>query len=272
MKQIFFILSLLFLATGCDSYNKILKSNSYQEKRNAAVAYYDQKKYDKADGLLDQLLTLSKGTPDAENIYYYYCKTQVALKNYYAAAYHCKNFAKSFPMNPFAEEMEYLQLEALFFDCPDFELDQTNTYKALESIQIFINRHPETTKMADCNRMMDVLRERLQKKAMNAAELFYKMENYRAAAVAYQNLLNDYPDIDDKERLRFLVLDSYYRLAINSIESKKQERLEKALQNHKEFKEEYPNSTYLSETNRIFDACNQALEAHHSAKKSKNEK
>ena len=267
MRNFLFIFCLPLLLASCDGYNKLLKSTSYEEKKAAAIRYYDDKKFDKADGLLDQLLTLSKGTPDAENVYYYYCRTQIALKNYYAAAYHCKNFAQNFPLNPFAEEIDFLHLQAMFYDCPEFELDQTNTYKTLESIQIFINQHPESSKIEACNSMMDDLRNRLQKKALNYAELFYKMEDFRAAAIAYRNLLNDYPEVENKENLHFRVVDSYYKLAQNSIESKKRERLEQTLQSLKEFKEEYPKTSYLSETERIFASCNQALEKMNAEKK-----
>jgi outer membrane protein assembly factor BamD len=255
------------LLTSCNGYNKLLKSNSYEEKKTAAIRYYEDKKYDKADGLLDQLLTLSKGTPDAENIYYYYCRTQVALKNYYAAAYHCKNFAQNFPLNPFAEEIDFLHIQSMYFDCPEFELDQTNTYKTLEAIQIFINQHPESSKIDACNSMMDNLRGRLKQKALNYAELFYEMEDYRAAAIAYRNLLNDYPEVENKEELHFRVVDSYFKLSQNSIESKKRERLEQTLQSLKEFKEEYPKTNYLSETERIFASCNQSLEKMNAEKK-----
>jgi len=260
MKTLLFFSFISIFLFGCDGYNKVLKSTSYEEKKAAAIQYYENKKYDKADGLLDQLLTLSKGTPDAENIYYYYCRTQIALKNYYAAAYHCKNFAQNFPLNPFAEEIDFLHLQAMFFDCPEFELDQTNAYKTLEAIQIFINQHPESSKIEACNTMMDELRGRLQRKALNYAELFYKMEDYRAAAIAYRNLLNDYPEVENKESLHFRIVDSHFQLAQNSIESKKRERLEQTLQSLKEFKEEYPKTSYLSETERIFASCNQALE------------
>lgn len=224
-----------------------------------AIKYFEEKKYEKCDALLDQLLPMSKGTADAEIIYYYYCKTQFAMKNYIMAAYHCKNFTNVYPSSSNAEEMDFLQAYSAFKESADYELDQTGTAKAMESIQLFVNHHPESPRISECNDMMDQLRKKLEYKAIQAADLFFNMEDYRAAATAYMNVLKDFPDVSDKEYIRFKIVQAYVLWAQNSIESKKQERYELANEAYKKYMEDFSAGLHFKQVTSMGETIQKAI-------------
>lgn len=77
--------------------------------------------------------------------------------------------------------------------------------------------------------------------------LYYRMEDYRAAAIMFKNTLVTYPDLDEREEVLFLISKAYFRFAKNSIEIKKQDRYEEMLKAWDNFKEEFPKSEYIKE-------------------------
>lgn len=87
----------------------------------------------------------------------------------------------------------------------------------------------------------------MEKKALANADLYYKTGNFKAAATCYNNLLTDYPDIDENERILYMIVKSDYRFALNSIPSKKSARYKDVIIAAKDLKYKYPQSKYLAD-------------------------
>ena len=73
-----------------------------------------------------------------------------------------------------------------------------------------------------------VTREKLEKKAFEVAKQYNTIEDYKSAIVALDNFMINYPGTIYKEKALYYKFDSSYKLAINSVPSKMQERLEDA--------------------------------------------
>jgi outer membrane protein assembly factor BamD len=212
-----------------------------------AKKYYNSGSYYKAQPLLEELITAYRGTERAEDVYYFYAYCEMYMGNYTLASYHFKNFCIGFPRSEKAEEAEYLSAYCLTLESPEYSLDPTSTEKAYDALQTFINRHPTSERLKACNEQMDKLRRKLELKAYNSAMLYYRMEDYRAAAIMFKNTLVTYPDLDEREEVLFLISKAYFRFAKNSIEIKKQDRYEEMLKAWDNFKEEFPKSEYIKE-------------------------
>lgn len=258
---LFFGLVMLMVTQSCDPYNKVLKNPDLNFKYKMAQQYYYQGSYYRAQPLLEELITAYRGTDRAEDVYYLYSWCDYHLKAYSLASFHFKNFSTSFPTSKRVEDMDFMYAYCLYLESPNFSLDQINTRKALEAFQLFVNKHPGSSRIGECNRMMDIMRAKLERKSVESAMLFYRMEDYRAAAVMLRNTLTDYPDIDEREYLTFLVVKSYYNLAENSIDIRKEERYNETIRQYQELKEDYPNSVHLKE------AANYATKAQQELKK-----
>lgn len=256
------ILALLVVFVGgqsCDPYNKILKSPDLAYKFEMAKKFYYEGAYYKAQPLLEELISVYRGSDKAEEVYYYYAYCDYHLQDFTVASYHFKNFSNSFPASSKVEEMDFMYAYCLYLESPRFGLDQGSTQKALEGLQLYINKHPRSLRIAECNRMMDVLRSKLERKAYESAMLFYKMEDYRASATMLRRTLQEYPDIDEREELLFLVCKSYYLLAENSIREKQTERFEECLKTYAELKEDFPQSKYLKEAGNMAEKASKAI-------------
>jgi outer membrane protein assembly factor BamD len=127
------------------------------------------------------------------------------------------------------------------------------TKEAIESLQLYINLYPYSDRVDEANRLIDELMDKLVYKSYLNAKLYYDFENYKAAVVALDNSLKEYPDSQYREELMYMLLKSKYLLAINSVEEKKQERLSGALDEYFSFVDEYPESQYRKEADKFYE-------------------
>lgn len=238
---------LLLISLSCDNYNKILKSTDVELKKEAAKEYYNTGNYYKALPLLDELISIYRGREELEEIYLIYCYAHYGQGNYAIAAYNFKNYYTFYPNSEEAEEAMYMMAKCFYLQSPDFKLDQTNTLKAIESLQLFINAYPGSTHVAECNSMIDELRTKLEEKDFAAAKLYMDMESYKAASVSFENVLATYPDTEKAPYLHYLIIKSNYLLAKNSILSKQEERYGKTIDAYKELENKFPESPYLKQ-------------------------
>ncbi len=233
-----------FAISSCSEYQKTLKSTDLDYKFQKAVEYYEAEKYNKAYPIFDELLTLYRGTLKAEKVYYYYAYTNFHLKDYILAAYHFKNFAKTFPKSEHEPEAAFMTGYCYYLQSPSASLDQSYTFKAINELQLFANTHSESARLQETNELIAELRGKLEEKSFEKAKLYYNMERYQAATVAFGNTLNDFPGTKYREEALFLRLKAAYELAQNSIPSKKLQRYIESKTAYFEFIEAYPESAY----------------------------
>jgi outer membrane protein assembly factor BamD len=236
------------------------KSKDMDAKLEYAIKLYKKGDYFKALPLLEELTTVYRGTKKAEQTYYYYSYTNYQMGDYETAAYDFDNYAKTFPNSEYAEECAFMHAYCYYQDSPNYSLDQTNTLKAINEFQLFIDEHLRSNRVTECNKLIDELRFKLETKDYENARLYFHMEEYKAAVTAFGNLLNDFPSTKYREETMFLVVKSFYLLAENSIDSKKNERYTAALKSFGEFTAAFPESKYRKEANNIAETCRKRLE------------
>jgi len=170
----------------------------------------------------------------------------------YAAAYHFKKFATTYPTSKHVEEMLFMHGYSQYLLSPISELDQTETYNAINSLQVFINTFPEHHLVDSSNVLMDKLRVKLETKSYQNAKQYFKIQDYKASIVALGNHIKDYPDTKHIEELNFLILKSHYLLAVNSIKEKKLERIGNTIEAYYNFADSFGESKYLKEAQNIY--------------------
>ncbi len=240
-----------YLFSSCNNLEKIQKSTDFTYKLTKANEYYDKKKWEEANILYEEMLTVFKGTKQFEDVYYKYTNSFYNMKNYLAASYHYKNFTDIFPNSPKREECEYLTCLCLYQLSPDATLDQTNTIKAIGALQTFINTHPESSKIADAVKIIDEGRRKLETKDAINAELYYKIGQYKSAITAYKDLIKMYPESNNSDFYLLQALKSGLKYAQNSIDTKKNERYNEALVYYTDLVTNYPNTKYKQEADKL---------------------
>lgn len=236
MARFLYILLFACVLTSCSEFQKALKSEDIKVKYDVAEKLYDNGKYSKAIRLFEQIAPSYRGKPQAEKLFYMQAQSLYKTKQYYTAGYQFESFTAGYPRSEKAEEAMLLGAKSYYYLSPRFSLDQVDTYKALEKLQLFIDKYPNSQFMPEANQLVQELNGKLETKAFETAKQYYNTADYfgdyNAALKTLDNFLIDFPGTPLKEDALFLKYDSSYRLAINSVPSKMHDRLEAAKVNY----------------------------------------
>lgn len=233
--------------TSCSDYQKLLKSNDYDKKYEKAVELYEEGDYYRALQLFDQVIPVYRGKERAEDLFYYYAYSYYNQGDYVMASYYFKRFAKSFPNSDRAEETWFMSAYCKYLESPRPSLDQKNTHEAIAEMQAFANRFPRSERLDRVNELIDKLRAKLEKKNYDKANLYFKMEDYQAAIVSFNNLIQDFPDTEYREEALYKILRAKYLYAKNSIRSKQAERYQEVVEAYDKLITFFPETEFLKE-------------------------
>lgn len=225
MKKILSIFLLTLVLSSCSEYQKALKTEEVGVKYDVATKQYDKGNYMKAIRLFEQIAPSYRGRPQAEKMFFMYAQSYFKTKQYYSAGYQFESFVTSYPKSEKIEEASYLSALSYTKLSPRYSLDQIDTYKAIDKLQSFINTYPTSEYLAEANVIVKDLREKLEKKSFETAKQYNTISDYKSAMVVLDNFITDFPGTKYKGEALYYKLDSAYKLAINSIDSKKAERL-----------------------------------------------
>ncbi len=242
---------------GCKSqFEKIRLSNDVAKKYQEAMRLYNKKSYSKALILFEDLSQKYRGRAEAEELNYYYAQTLYKLRDYTTARYQFKAFADTYPTSKFAEESRYMSAYCYYLDSPKPSLDQENTLKAIDALQLFINFYPTSERAVEATKYIAILRTKLEDKAFANAKMYYELgdfdiTNYKAAVIALKNAQIDFPDIKYAEEMDLLIVQSQYEYAKNSYEVRQEERFTEAIAYADEFLEAHPESKLINQAKEL---------------------
>ncbi|MFT5859563.1 MAG: outer membrane protein assembly factor BamD [Flavobacteriaceae bacterium] len=259
MKQLLFfpfILAIILLGS-CSDYSKVLKADDYGRKFDMANDLYENNPTKasriRSIGLYEQIYQRMPKQGEGEVAYFRIGKAYYENKDFYMAGYYLGVFPQRFPFSPKAEEALFLSAMCSVNNSPEFSLDQMETKVAINNLQQFANRYPNSPLVDSCNNIIDGLHFKLESKSYEAVLLYSKTENYRAAVSSSDVFLEDYPMSVFKEEIYYTHVKNSFFLAKNSIESKKMERTEEAIERYSNFVASFPESSYVDELARNND-------------------
>ncbi|WP_282122211.1 outer membrane protein assembly factor BamD [Algibacter mikhailovii] len=262
MKKFFYILLVALSVMGCNEYQKVLKAPDIGAKFKLGEQLYNEGKYEKANKLFAQIVPNYRGKPQAEKLMYLYSYSFYKIQDYYVAGYQFERFATSYPKSEKVEEASFLAVKSYYMLSPVYSKSQKETKEAIEKLQEFINIYPNSSYLAEANTMMKELVFKLEKKAFEIAKQYNTISDYEAAIRSFENFVFEYPGSTLREDALFYRLDSAYRLAVNSIERKRKERLEIAKDYNNTFKSTYANSEYISDVDEMAVVIEEELKAY----------
>ena len=260
MRNLILAVAAVIAVCSCKSqYEMLLNSNDADAKYEAAFEYFNNGKYTKASSLFESLAMLTEGTERDDTVRYYWGLSNYKSKDYYTADTNFEKFLESYPRSPFASEARYLRLDCLYLQTLRYELDQTPTYKAMNEISEYILEYPSSSHIATCRNMLIDLGERLDRKAYEGAKLYYKMEDYLAARVAFRNVLKDDSENIYREDILYYIAMSSYNYAHLSVPEKQKERYLTFIDDYFNFIGELPDSHFRRELDSAYRKAQRAL-------------
>lgn len=257
--RIFPVLILIIFAS-CSGYEKLLKSDDFQIKYDAAMEYYEDGDYVRSATLIEQILPVYQGTRRAAELSFTLANCYYNRGDYILAAHHFDSFVREYPNSEHAEEATYMRAYCNYLLSPRPSLDQSTTNRSIDQFRMFMTRFPESDKVEEAQKLIDEMRAKLLEKSFESAKLYYDMGDYRAAIIALKNSLVDFPETRHREEIMFLILKSSFLLADNSVPDKQLERFQSTLDEYYVFIEEFPGSEYADEAERFFNRSIRVLD------------
>ncbi|MCR9065057.1 MAG: outer membrane protein assembly factor BamD [Cytophagales bacterium] len=257
LKPAILVLTVIVFAACNREFTRLQKSGSTEEKYKAALKYYNEADYFRANLLFDEILPLLKGDSTAEKSQFYNAYCNFYQGQYQLSSYYFKTFYSTYANSPYAEEAFYMYAYSMFKDAPAYNLDQESTLTAIDALQTFLNTFPNSDYAEECTKNLADLRERLERKAYEKAFLYYKtsgvtIANYKAAVITIDNFKREFPDSKYNEELAYIQVKSQYELAENSFFRKQNERYSATLDFYESFIDDYPQSKYQKELSKIY--------------------
>ena len=245
--------SLLFC--GCaGEYNKVYKTSDYDFRYEYAKQMFAEGKYGKASALLQDMITVKKGSADAQEALYMLGMAEYMDKDFESASMTFKKYGTSYPKGVYAEQASFYVGQSLYESAPEPRLDQTPTIGAINAYQQFLDFFPESKLRPEAQRRLYVLQDKLIMKELLSAKLYYNLggyfgninanneSNYISSIITAQNALKTYPYSKWREDFALIIMKSKFELAENSAEDRRIERYRDAEDECYGFINEYPDS------------------------------
>ncbi|MFY9242129.1 MAG: outer membrane protein assembly factor BamD [Polaribacter sp.] len=256
IKNLAFLVLFSLLLFSCGEYQKVLNKGTIEDQYKMSVKMYESKKYGKALRLFEKITPAYRGKPQMERIQFMVAQSNFNEKNYSLAGYYFDRFVSNYPSSSKKEEAAFLSAYSYKLASPVYSKDPTDTNKALESFQSFINTYPDSDKLEEANKHYKEIRYILQKKYFEIAKVYYTtadydLRNYKASIQAFDNLLADYLGSEFKEEALYYRLKAAHDFVLKSYDRRKLERIKDAIEAYDKLKRNFPESKYMEESNEM---------------------
>ena len=238
MKKYAYIIPLLCIAllSSCAAeFNRVYKSNDIDYKYEFAKECFAIGKFNQAVVLLQELVTIQKGTDKAQECLYMLGMAEYCDRDFESASETFKKYFSSYPKGIYAEQACFYIGQSLYQSTPEPRLDQTATVGAINAYQEFIDFFPESSYKERAQQRLYELQDKLILKEYLSAKLYYNLgeyfgncinggSNYEACIVTAENTLKTYPFTSMREDFYLLIMKSKFELAEQSVEEKRIDR------------------------------------------------
>ena len=260
MFRLFLLILVSFLVITCNDYQKLLNSPENEvDKYTAAEEYYENGEFRRANALIEQIIPSYRGKPQGERLVFFFANSYFETRSYYSAAIQFENFIKSYPNSQRIQEAYFMEAKSYFMLSPLYTLDQEDTFTGIDKLQVFINRFPNSEYLAEALELMEQLQNKIEKKEFEVSKQYYTIRDYSSAMKSLDNFIADNPGTIFREEALYYRWLSQYEIAINSIESRINERvteLERSLDN---FLRYYPDTIFFDDLSEKINNAKQLL-------------
>ena len=260
MFRLFLLILYSFLVISCNDYQKLLNSPENEvDKYTAAEEYYENGEFRRANALIEQIIPSYRGKPQGERLVFFFANSYFETKSYYSAAIQFENFIKSYPNSQRTQEAYFMEAKSYFMLSPLYTLDQDDTFTGIDKLQVFINRFPNSEYLAEALELMEQLQNKIEKKEFEISKQYYTIRDYSSAMKSLDNFIADNPGTIFREEALYYRLLSQYEIAINSIESKINERVTELERSFENFLRYYPDTIFIDDLSEKINNVKQLL-------------
>ncbi len=266
MRKLIPLMLLAAVLHSCSEYQKVLKNEDVKPKYDLAEKFYNEGDFKRANRLFEQIAPKYVGKPQGERVMFFFANSYFKIKDYNFSGYQFERFIKSYPKSDKIQEAAFIGAKSYYMLSPEYSLDQTDTDKALQKLQNFINTYPDSEFFPEANVMAQELTTKKEKKSIEIAKQYNKLGEFNfpllvSAVAALDNFVSDNPGSIYREDALYYKVEATTNLALNSTDDKKPERLETAKSAYNTLKRYFPETKYAKKADNLLEKIEKEIKS-----------
>lgn len=198
----------IFLLASCGVKPRLSPLQRYKE----AIELYEKKEYANAASIFREIMIPLIGKNEEIDVRFYLGMCYYHREQYLRAVDAFKEFFDLFPNAVKAEESLYLAGECLYKESPYSNLDQSITYEALDTLDLYITAFSSGRYIDRVVKYTTELKQKLAKKDFDNIYVFYNLGYYDATIRSCDNFLEDHSNSELCSEILYLKIHSLYKL------------------------------------------------------------
>ena len=190
-KTIFILI--IVIITSCAKKGVHLEED-LSPRYEKAMIFFDKGKFSRAKSEFDYIIMANPGSKIANESQYYLAESMFQIAEYDEASIGFDRYIRFSPDYTKIEQSRYRICECAINMSNSYQRDQTQTRKALEQLQMFIEDFPTSDYEEDAEEAMHKLRLKLARKDYEVGRMYLKLEEYESALTYFKSVLNHYYD------------------------------------------------------------------------------
>ena len=237
------LLALLVAFGACKGNSNLIRPGdpinvAYQKAQNL----FEKEKYSAAADAFETITRIGRGTNFAKDAQYYLAESYYRNRSFLLAASEFDRYVGFYPTDERREEVDFKTAKCYYEQSPRYELDQSDTIRAIEAFQLFNNRYPGSERVLESAGYIDEMRNKLARKYYEAADFYTRIREYESAAIYFGVTIDQFPESEYAELALVRQIRTYVEYADNSVPEKQKERYEKAVEGYQKFIQLFPRS------------------------------
>ena len=252
-------LVLAFAAAGCSGSGQV-RHDSAQDAYQQGMEAFESEDYERAIKYFRAVFRYGRDNQWADDAQFTLARAYQRDGRELLAASEFKRFAQLYRGDERVPEAEYERAMSFYRRSPDYELDQTNTKKALSLFLLFSDRYPGHERAPEVEDKIKELRGKLARKQLAAARQYERRELWEAAAHAFQSVFDQYPDTRWVDDALLGAVRTNVEYAERSVRARQAERYRRAIENYRRLEQIFPDSPLLDEAASHRDTAQRRLD------------
>ena len=247
-----FLLVLLVFMVGCSGSGRV-RYDTPQEAYDKGMEFFEKGRYARAAEYLQGVFDFGRTHALAADAQLYLARSYRGNKEFLLAANEYSRFIQIYRSDPRVPDAEYEYAMTFYARSPEYQLDQTDTERAITQFQLFINRYPTSPLVMDAEQKIIELREKLARKQYESARLYERREIYSAAAQSFETVFDKFPDTQWADDALVGAMRAYIAYSKQSVLIRQIERLDEAVANYERLIQIFPDSPLLKEAELLYE-------------------
>ena len=195
-SSLIYIILSVFIYSCSSSEGSDIKTDDPEQAFRIAKRKFDDKDYLEAIDDFSLIKIKFPGSSVSDKAQFYLADSYYHREEYILAAYEYENMLKNYPLSTLLPETRY-KLGLCYYNLsPKYSLDQEFTRYAVEELELYIELYPEDKNVRDAEKKLNELKDKLAYKNYRTGILYMKLDDYKAAALYFRNVYEEYVDSD----------------------------------------------------------------------------